>query len=68
MVGQLRIIATSAFLARRLTGIACDMPLHVELDELRRRPPDLEALNRFYDTVGFGRLLRNQAERIARVA
>ena len=32
---------------------------------IARRPPDLDALNDFYDTVGFGRLLRNQAERIA---
>jgi hypothetical protein len=32
---------------------------------LRRRAPDLHALNSFYDSVGFGRLLRNQAERIA---
>jgi hypothetical protein len=41
------------------------MPLDVDVAQLRRRPPDLDALNRFYDTVGFGRLLRNQAERIA---
>jgi hypothetical protein len=63
--GQLRDHRESAFLARRLTEIACDMPLDVEMSQLRRRPPDLDALNTFYDTVGFGRLLRNQAERIA---
>lgn len=63
--GQLRDYRDSAFLARQLTQIACDMPLDVELSQLRRRPPDLNALNSFYDTVGFGRLLRNQAERIA---
>jgi 5'-3' exonuclease len=62
--GQLRDYRESAFLARRLTEIACDMPLDVELAQLRRRPPDLGALNKFYDVVGFGRLLRNQAERI----
>ena len=62
--GQLRDHRDSAFLARRLTEIACDMPLDVEMSQLRRRPPDLDALNTFYDTVGFGRLLRNQAERI----
>lgn len=62
--GQLRDHRESAFLARRLTEIACDMPLDVELAQLRRRPPDLGELNKFYDTVGFGRLLRNQAERI----
>jgi hypothetical protein len=63
--GQLREYRESAFLARRLTEIACDMPLDVEMPHLRRRPPDLNELNAFYDTVGFGRLLRNQAERIA---
>lgn len=63
--GQLRDYRESAFLARQLTGIACDMPMDVGVAQLRRRPPDLGALNKFYDTVGFGRLLRNQAERIA---
>jgi hypothetical protein len=62
--GQLRDHRESAFLARQLTEIACDMPLDVELAQLRRRPPDLGELNKLYDTVGFGRLLRNQAERI----
>lgn len=62
--GQLRDYRESAFLARQLTEIACDMPLDVEVAQLRRRPPNLSALNAFYDTVGFGRLLRNQAERI----
>jgi DNA polymerase-1 len=64
VAGQLRDYRESAFLARQLTGIACDMPLDVELRALQRRPPDMAALNDFYDTVGFGRLLRNQAERI----
>jgi len=63
--GQLRDYRESAFLARQLTEIACDMPLDVGVEQLRRRRPDLGALNHFYDTVGFGRLLRNQAERIA---
>jgi DNA polymerase-1 len=63
--GQLRDYRESAFLARQLTEIACDMPLDVDIAQLRRQPPDLNALNAFYDTVGFGRLLRNQAERIA---
>ena len=61
---QLRDHREAAFLARKLTEIACDMPLAIELGDLRRRPPDLAALNVFYDSVGFGRLLRNQAERI----
>jgi DNA polymerase I len=68
VAGQLRDYRQSAFLARQLTGIACDMPLEVELPQLERRTPDLAALNDFYDSVGFGRLLRNQAERIAALA
>jgi DNA polymerase I len=65
VAGQLREHRESAFLARQLTGIACDMPLHVELQDLARRPPDFMRLNDLYDVAGFGRLLRNQAERIA---
>jgi 5'-3' exonuclease len=61
---QLREHREAAFLARKLTEIACDMPLEVELEHLRRRAPDIAALNVFYDSIGFGRLLRNQAERI----
>lgn len=64
VIGQLRDHRESALLARQLTAIACDMPLAADTNTLRRRSPDLAALNEFYDTVGFGRLLRNQAERI----
>lgn len=68
VVGQLRDYRERAFLARRLTQIACEMPLEVTWDGLARRAPDLDALNRFFDSVGFGRLLRNQAERILQAA
>jgi 5'-3' exonuclease len=64
VVSQLRDHRESAFLARQLTEIACDMPIDVDLAALRRRVPDLAALNEFYDSIGFGRLLRNQAERV----
>lgn len=64
VVAQLRDHRASAFLARQLTEIACDMPIDVDLQRLARRAPDLDALSDFYDSVGFGRLLRNQAERI----
>lgn len=66
--GQLRDHRESALLARRLTEIACDMPLDATLESLERRSPDLAALDEIYDAVGFGRLLRNQAERIAQVS
>jgi len=62
---SLREHRESAFLSRQLTGIACDMPLGVGLDDLLRGAPDLAAIDRFYETLGFGRLLREQARRIA---
>ncbi len=65
VAGQLQAHRDAAFLARQLTSICCDMPLPPAAADLGRRTPDLAALARFYDGVGFGRLLRNQAERIA---
>ena len=55
----------AAFLARRLTVIACDMPFEFSLEMLRRRKPDLDALGDFYDRHRFGAALRRQAERLA---
>ncbi len=55
----------SAYLARRLTGIVCDIPLAATLDDLRPRSPDGAGLNLFFDTHGFGNILRQQARRIA---
>jgi DNA polymerase-1 len=55
----------AAFLSRELTGIACDMPLAATEDDLQRRPPDLARLDTLYEELGFGRLLRTQARRIA---
>jgi DNA polymerase-1 len=55
----------AAFLARRLTEIACNMPLQVAHTELVRRPPDVAALTDFFDRHNFGPLLRRQAERLA---
>lgn len=55
----------AAYLARRLTTIACDMPLEITAEGLRRRAPDLDALGAFYDRARFGLMLRQQAERIA---
>jgi len=65
---SLREHRDSAFLSRQLTGIACDMPLAAGPGELARRPPDLAVLDEFYERLGFGRLLREQARRIARQA
>jgi len=55
----------AAYLARRLTGIVCDMPLAFTLDELKPRPLDASRLEAFFDTHGFGNILRQQARRIA---
>jgi 5'-3' exonuclease len=63
--GSLREHRDAAFLWRRLTGIARDMPIEVNVEGLRRAAPDLEAIERLYDELGFGRMLRNQAQRIA---
>jgi 5'-3' exonuclease len=55
----------AAFLSRRLTEIACNMPLEVGRAELTRRAPDVNALGAFFDRHNFGPLLRKQAERLA---
>ncbi len=55
----------AAYLARRLTGIVCDMPLDASLDDLKRRPHDNGKLGFFFDQHGFGNILRQQARRIA---
>jgi DNA polymerase-1 len=65
VVSQLRDHRDAAFLARQLTAIACDIPLESQWKALQRATADIDALNALYDGFGFGRLLRNQAERIA---
>ena len=54
----------AAYLARRLTGIVCDMPLHATPEDLRRGKPDAAGLHAFFDAHGFGNILRQQARRI----
>jgi len=58
----------AAYLARRLTGILCDIPLQAHVDDLRRRPPDAARLQCFFDAHGFGSILRQQARRIMAAA
>ncbi len=57
----------AAYLARKLTGIVCDLPIDVTLDGLKPRVPDTARLEAFFDTHGFGNILRQQARRIAGV-
>jgi 5'-3' exonuclease len=66
VVERLREHRETAFLARELTRIACDMPLAATPATLVRRAPELDALGEFYDAARFGPMLRRQAERIAR--
>lgn len=63
---KLRKHREAAFFARRLTTIACDMPLDISAESLLRRKPDLPGLETFYDQAKFGAALRRQAERLAK--
>ena len=51
--------------ARRLTEIACNMPMEVAHTDLVRRAPDMLALSDFFDQHNVGPMLRRQAERLA---
>jgi 5'-3' exonuclease len=54
-----------AILSRRLSAIACDVPMDTESGSLLRQSPDLDGLGELYDRADFGQALRRQAERIA---
>jgi DNA polymerase I len=68
VAASLREHREAAFLSRRLTAIACDMPLAADPSALVRGAPDLAAVDEFHERLGFGRLLREQARRIAQAA
>jgi DNA polymerase I len=55
----------SAYLARRLTGIVCNIPLEATVDDLKRRQQNRAGLDLFFDAHGFGNILRQQVRRIA---
>ncbi len=57
----------TVFLARALTRIRCDLPLGADSRSLRRRSPDVAALVTFCATHGFGPMLAQAAERLARL-
>ncbi len=65
VAAKLKLHKEAAYLARRLTGIVCDIPLEFTLDELKPRVPDAAGLEAFFDRHGFGNILRGQARRIA---
>ena len=54
-----------AYLARRLTGIACDAPIDDAEASLQRSRPKLGDINALFDEANIGTALRRQAERIA---
>jgi 5'-3' exonuclease len=64
LVDKLALHRDAAYLARALTRIRCDMPLPVTRDHLRRKSPDLTAIEGFCAANGFGALLPRQAARI----
>jgi 5'-3' exonuclease len=64
---RLREHREAVFLARQLTVIACDVPLKMGTDGVRRRLPNLAALTSFYDAQQFGPFLRRQGERLAQL-
>jgi len=68
VAAKLLLHKEAAYLARRLTGIVCDMPIEATLDDLKRRPQDRSRLDFFFDTHGFGNILRQQVRRIATAA
>lgn len=53
-----------AYLARKLTGIACDAPMSDVEQLLRPSAPKLEEINNIFDEAGIGTSLRRQAERV----
>ena len=55
----------AAWLARRLTGIACDVPIDGAEAALQPTAPDLGAINALFDEAGIGMALRRQAERVS---
>jgi len=61
---RLRAHKDTAYLARRLTGIVCDMPLTATLDDLIPKAQDSVGLESFFDSHGFGSILRRQSRRI----
>lgn len=54
-----------AMLARRLTGIACDVPIENAEALMQPSAPRLGEINALFDEAGIGTALRRQAERVS---
>jgi len=55
----------AADLARKLTGIACEVPMERPATGLKPVAPNLGAINALFDQAGIGTALRRQAERVS---
>ena len=55
----------AAYLARQLTGIACDAPIENAETLLQPTAPRLGEINALFDEAGIGTALRRQAERVS---
>jgi len=65
LAAKLDLHRDAAMLARRLTGIACDVHIETPKTGLRPTAPDLGAINALFDQANIGTALRRQAERIS---
>ena len=54
-----------AYLARQLTGIACDAPIDDAETQMQPSAPRLGEINALFDEAGIGMALRRQAERVS---
>jgi DNA polymerase-1 len=54
--------AADARLSKRLATLACDVPLPLDWDAMRRREPDRARLRALYERLGMGRLLAGLGE------
>ena len=47
-------------LYRRITGIACDIPIKVTLEDLRMKPQPIEEIMGFFDEMAFSKRIRDR--------
>ena len=47
-------------LYRRITGIACDIPIKVTLEDLRIKPQPIEEIMEFFDEMAFSKRIRDR--------
>lgn len=63
--GKLETHRDEAYLARQLTGIACDAPIDDAEGKMQPSAPKLGEINALFDEAGIGMALRRQAERVS---